>query len=75
MLSGTFGQLLINDALPDDLKDYPWFSEDRLLSKLLYEEVKRTRFVSLQLSTKEDVFMALKRFFNVDGDADKSKRK
>jgi len=63
------------EIIPNDLKDYPWYSEDRLLSKLLYEEVKRTRFVSIQLSTKEDVFMALKRFFNVDGDADKGKRK
>lgn len=62
------------EIIPEENKDFPWFSEDRLLSKLLYEEVKRTRFVSIQLSSREDVFKALKRFFNVDGDADKAKR-
>lgn len=62
------------EIIPNDTRELAWFSEDRLLSKLLHEKVKRTRFVSISISEKEDVFDALKRFFNVDGAADKAKR-
>ena len=40
MLSGTFGQLLINDALPDDLKDYQRVLDKKGMNALL-EEVAR----------------------------------
>jgi sporulation protein YhbH len=62
------------EIIPDDARSLSWFSEDRLLSKLLHDKIKRTRFVSMQLSSKDDVFDALKRFFNIDGSADKAKR-
>lgn len=62
------------EIIPEELRESAWFSEDRLLSVLLHKEIKRTRFVSMQLSSSEDIFDALKRFFNVDGLADKSNR-
>jgi len=36
---------------------------------MLEESIKRTRFVSMKLSSKDDVFDALKLFFNIDGKA------
>lgn len=62
------------EIIPKESRDLIWFSEDRLLSKLLHEKVRRTRFVSMQLGSLEDVFDALKRFFNIDGAADKLSR-
>lgn len=62
------------EIIPEENRMLTWFSEDRLLSKLLHEKVRRTRFVSMQLASMDDVFDALKRFFNVDGSADKAKR-
>jgi len=55
------------EVIPEDLQSYPWYSEEKLLSTLLNEEIKRTRFVSSKLSSIEDVYDSLKKFFNVDG--------
>ena len=42
-----------------------WVREDDLLSTFLDEHINRTRFVSLSLNEKSDVFKALKQFFNI----------
>jgi uncharacterized protein len=55
-----YGEIML-----DDFSGMPWFNEDTLLSNVFNNEIKRTRFVSLQLKEKEDVFYALKRFFNI----------
>jgi uncharacterized protein len=46
-----------------------WGKEEHKLSYMLEESIKRTRFVSMKLSSKDDVFDALKLFFNIDGKA------
>ena len=46
-----------------------WGREDQKLSFMLEQNIKRTRFVSMRLSSKDDVFDALKLFFNIDGKA------
>ena len=43
-----------------------WLGGENLLSSILHNEIKRTRFVSLKLSSKDDVFDALRSFFNID---------
>ena len=48
---------------------FPWVSEENRLSSILEKNVKRTRFVSIKISSREEVFDALKMFFNVDGKA------
>ena len=50
---------------------FPWVSEENRLSTVLEENVKRTRFVSIRISSREQVFDALKMFFNIDGKAAK----
>lgn len=46
-----------------------WGRDEHKLSYMLEQNVKRTRFVSMRLSSKDDVFDALKLFFNIDGRA------
>lgn len=59
-----------------DLGDsYGWGTDDKKLSYMLEENVKRTRFVSMRISSKEEVFDALKLFFNIDGRAYKKDKK
>jgi len=53
---------------PSD-EGFPWVSEENRLSSVLEKEVKRTRFVSIRISSREEVFDALKMFFNIDGKA------
>lgn len=57
-----YGEITLNDS-------YMWPREDQRLSNMLEDNVKRTRFVSMKLSSKDDVFDALKLFFNIDGRA------
>lgn len=42
-----------------------WVSHDSLLSNQFSKAINRTRFVSLQLNSRDDVFDALKAFFNI----------
>jgi sporulation protein YhbH len=59
-----------------DLGDsYGWGSDEKKLSYMLEENVKRTRFVSMRISSKDEVFDALKLFFNIDGRAYKKDKK
>jgi sporulation protein YhbH len=44
-----------------------WMSEEHRLSRVLEENVKRTRFVSIKIGSRDEVFDALKMFFNIDG--------
>jgi sporulation protein YhbH len=57
-----YGEITLNDS-------YMWPREDQRLSSMLEDNVKRTRFVSMKLTSKDDVFDALKLFFNIDGRA------
>ena len=45
----------------------PWMSEADRLSSILEDNIKRTRFVSIKIGSRDQVFDALKMFFNVDG--------
>jgi hypothetical protein len=47
-------------------------TEDQRLSAILEKNIKRTRFVSMKISSREQVFDALKMFFNIDGKATKT---
>lgn len=57
-----YGEILLEDSI-----EMPWFSEDKLLSTILNKSINRTRFVSIKMTKKEDLFNSLKRFFNIDG--------
>jgi hypothetical protein len=59
------------EIIPDD--EYTWSTEENRLSTLLEKEVKRTRFVSIRVTSRDQVFDALKMFFNIDGKAVKAK--
>lgn len=50
----------------------PWVTEDGRLSAVLESNVKRTRFVSIKIDSREQVFDALKMFFNIDGVSSKA---
>jgi len=50
----------------------PWMSDEHRLSAILEENIKRTRFVSIKISSRDQVFDALKMFFNIDGKAAKA---
>jgi sporulation protein YhbH len=49
------------------LEDSAWMSEEHRLSRVLEDNIKRTRFVSIKISSRDEVFDALKMFFNIDG--------
>ena len=49
----------------------PWAKEEDMLSYIFEKNIKRTRFVALRITSKDEVFDALKSFFNVDGIARK----
>lgn len=63
------------EIMTDDYRQMPWYSPEKLLSTLLNNSIQRTRFVVMKLSKKEDVFDSLKKFFNVDGVANKGAKK
>ena len=56
-----------------DSEPSPWLSEDQRLSTILEDNIKRTRFVSIKISSRDEVFDALKMFFNIDGKSTGSK--
>lgn len=64
-----YGEVILSESYAT-----PWLREDGLLSNHFNKKIKRTRFLSMQFKSKEDVFQGLKRFFNVDGVSDKTKR-
>lgn len=54
--------------------DTNWHKTDAdTLYDILKGKIKRTRFVSMKVKSKEEVFNALKMFFNIDGIARKDK--
>lgn len=55
------------EIVPEEQLELPWYKEEDKLYNVFNNEISRTRFVSLRLNSKEDVFEALKLFFNVDG--------
>ena len=57
-----YGEILSPDSLS-------WLNDgdDRLLSNFFKRNIQRTRFVSMQLNSRDDVFDALRMFFNIDG--------
>ena len=56
-----YGEIFPNDERAT------WIQDFKLLSNILNERINRTRFVSMQLRSRDDVFDALKMFFNIDG--------
>ncbi len=65
-----YGEVMLGDMYHAN----PWMREDALLSNHFNKNIKRTRFLSMQFRSKDDVFTGLKRFFNIDGISDKAKR-
>lgn len=64
-----YGEVILGEQYTN-----PWMREDNLLSHHFNKSIKRTRFLSMQFRSRDDVFVGLKRFFNVDGVSDKTKR-
>jgi len=62
------------EVMLEDRSTSAWFKPENLLSNFFNRNVKRTRFLSMQFTSKDDVFKGLKRFFNIDGVSDKGKR-
>lgn len=55
-----YGEILHEGDIPSWLQDYT------MLSDYLNKKIKRTRFVSFKLTDKSDIFLSLKKFFNID---------
>jgi sporulation protein YhbH len=56
------------------LDDFPhWMRKDEMLSVILNKNIQRTRFMTHEFTSKEDVFLGLKRFFNIEGINKKAK--
>lgn len=64
-----YGEVMLSDS-----QSMPWMREDTLLSHHFNKNIKRTRFLSMQFRSRDDVFVGLKKFFNIDGISDKTKR-
>jgi uncharacterized sporulation protein YeaH/YhbH (DUF444 family) len=60
-----YGEIVLDDG------HSPWMKESDRLSTMLAESINRTRFVSMRLGSRDDVFECLKLFFNIDGVAKK----
>ena len=56
-----YGEIFSTD---EDTLPY-WIDEDTVLSKYLSDNINRTRFVSLVLGSKSQIFNALQKFFNI----------
>ena len=55
-----YGEIRLRDDVP------AWIKDGDFLSDFLNRKINRTRFVSLTLNEKSDVFISLKKFFNID---------
>ena len=53
------------EIIPDPERA-PWIRQENLLSSVLDNNIKRTRFVSMRVGDKDQVFDALRAFFNID---------
>ena len=62
-----YGEINLDDEVP------MWIKDGQLLSEFLNTKIKRTRFVSLKLNEKSDVFDSLKRFFNIENISKKNR--
>lgn len=65
-----YGEIILNTEI-----GLPFMHGDDKLYKVFNNEISRTRFVSLRLHTKDDVFNALKLFFNIGGTSKKLVKK
>jgi sporulation protein YhbH len=63
-----YGEIMLDDG------SFQWMTDEQRLSTILDRGIKRTRFVSLKISSREEVFEALKMFFNIDKIAAKETR-
>lgn len=64
-----YGEILLKGS-----DRHSWYGPESLLSNNFNKNIKRTKFLSIQISKKEEVFEALKKFFNVEGSNDKNTR-
>jgi uncharacterized protein len=62
------------EIIPKSESDHPWTSNREKLSDVLDAGINRTRYVTLRLQERDDVFDALREFFNVDDVSNKSSR-
>lgn len=63
------------EIIPKSEADSPWMSSREKLSDVLDANINRTRYVTLRLQDRDDVFDALRQFFNVDDVSNKATRK
>jgi len=54
------------EVMLDKSTDSAWFRPEKLLSNYFNENIKRTRFMSMQFKKNDDVYAGLKKFFNID---------
>jgi sporulation protein YhbH len=64
-----YGEVMLSDRANN-----AWFKAEHLLSNYFNENVNRTRFLSMQFKSRDDVFVGLKKFFNIDGVSKKSEK-
>jgi sporulation protein YhbH len=62
------------EIIPKSSANNPWGSKHKKLSDILDEKIDRTRYVTLRLKERDDVFDALRKFFNIDNESSKTKR-
>ncbi len=63
------------EIIPKSESEYGWNSNREKLSDILDAKINRTRYVTLKLQERDDVFDALRKFFNVDNVSGKSESK
>jgi len=62
------------EIIPNVERESAWFNNHDRLSDILDKGITRTRYVTLRLQERDDVFDALKKFFNIDDVSNKKKR-
>ena len=55
-----YGEIIVDD--PNS-----WMRGEHMLSTMFNRNIDRTRFISVQISSHDEVFDALKLFFNING--------
>ena len=70
MMTGLSKAFVINEEEKNQIiADDPnsWVRGEQMLSSMFNNNIDRTRFISIQISSHDEVFDALKLFFNING--------
>lgn len=55
------------EILDKENNNAPWHNDSHLLSNYFNKKIQRTKFLSMQFENKDDVYLGLKKFFNING--------